>query len=100
MTPGRRADALCILGLFALGTLLFADVLFLGSNFYFRDLYVYPKRFEVLENPRRTTICASRSRVTPSAVGPEGVVRDGDLVKSSSARTDLTRSSSRTWQLV
>ena len=41
MPPQRRADILCVLGLLAVGTLLFADVLFLGSNFYFRDLYQY-----------------------------------------------------------
>ena len=41
MPPERRAGILCVLGLLAVGTLLFADVLFLGSNFYYRDLYAY-----------------------------------------------------------
>lgn len=41
MSHERRTDALCVLGLLAFSTLLFADVLFFGSNFYFRDLYSY-----------------------------------------------------------
>jgi Bacterial membrane protein YfhO len=41
MPPERRTDVLCGLGLLAAVTLLFADVLFFGSNFYFRDLYQY-----------------------------------------------------------
>ena len=37
----RRADALCALLLVAIATLFFADVLFRGTNFYFRDVYPY-----------------------------------------------------------
>ena len=37
----RRADIWCVLLLIALPTALFADVLFLGSNFFIRDLYRY-----------------------------------------------------------
>jgi hypothetical protein len=36
-----RNDRWCVLFLIALATLLFADVLFLGSNFFYRDLYLY-----------------------------------------------------------
>lgn len=37
----RRADLWCALLLLALVILLFADVLFLGNNFWFRDLFLY-----------------------------------------------------------
>jgi hypothetical protein len=39
--PALNPDFLCALGLVAFSTLLFADVLFFGDNFHFRDLYVY-----------------------------------------------------------
>lgn len=39
LIPGP--DFLCALGLVAFSTFLFADVLFLGDNFHFRDLYTY-----------------------------------------------------------
>jgi hypothetical protein len=39
--PARNPDLLCALGLVAFSTLLFADVLFFGDNFHFRDLYTY-----------------------------------------------------------
>jgi hypothetical protein len=37
----RRRDALCALLLVAIGTLFFADVVFRGTNFQFRDAYPY-----------------------------------------------------------
>lgn len=37
----RRADLLCVALLIGLAAVLFADVLFLGSNFAFRDLFLY-----------------------------------------------------------
>lgn len=43
--PGTRdgwaVDGWAVAGLIALATLFFADVLFLGNNFFFRDLFIY-----------------------------------------------------------
>lgn len=41
MSDERRTDFRCVLFLAAVATLLFADVLFLGNNFYARDLFAY-----------------------------------------------------------
>ena len=43
MTPGAtdRRDLWCLLLLLAIATIFFADVLFAGSNFYHRDLFIY-----------------------------------------------------------
>jgi hypothetical protein len=42
MTPGAtdRRDLWCILLLLAIATVFFSDVLFAGSNFYYRDLFI------------------------------------------------------------
>ena len=40
MTTDRR-DLGCILLLLAIATIFFSDVLFAGSNFYYRDLFIY-----------------------------------------------------------
>ncbi len=43
MTPGAtdRRDLWCLLLLLAIATIFFADVIFAGSNFYHRDLFIY-----------------------------------------------------------
>ena len=51
---GPRTDLRVALFLAATVTLLFADVLFLGSSFYLRDLYLY--HFPMKEIVRQTLL--------------------------------------------
>jgi hypothetical protein len=51
MSASRRHDLLAVLSLAALITIVFADVLFLGNQFFFRDLtrYYYPAKHVIRE---------------------------------------------------